>query len=136
MNRSYLLDTNVFLALIRGQALGARIDEAFGLRASLHRHVVSIVTRAELLVIAERNHWGSEKRATLERALEDVVVVPIDGSELVHAYVAISAAGSSSSWRSAQHGQERHLDSCNGELPLLTTDKDFRFLNGNSIQVL
>ncbi len=83
MSQSYLLDTSVLLALIGGGDLGVRIDQAFDLRASLHRQVISIVTHAELLVIADRRSWGSEKRATLDQALENLVVVPIDGVELL-----------------------------------------------------
>jgi len=46
------------MALIRGNALGRQIDEAYGLRASLQRHVVSIVSQAEIWVIADRREWG------------------------------------------------------------------------------
>ncbi|MEJ7608675.1 MAG: hypothetical protein WKF37_20995, partial [Bryobacteraceae bacterium] len=59
--QSYLLDTNILLGLLRGKALGERIDRAFGLKASLHRHAISIVTQAELSVIADRHDWGPEK---------------------------------------------------------------------------
>ena len=60
MNQSYVLDTNVLLALIRGNALGKSIDDAYGLSSNLQRHVVSIVSQAELCVLADRNKWGDE----------------------------------------------------------------------------
>jgi len=60
LNQSYVLDTNVLLALIRGNALGKSIDDAYGLSSNLQRHVVSIVSQAELCVLADRNKWGDE----------------------------------------------------------------------------
>jgi len=91
LSHSYVLDTNVVLALLRGNALGSRIEKVFGLSANLHRHVVSIVTHAELLVLADRNEWGPDKRAAMEQALENLVVLPVDGTDLVQAYASISA---------------------------------------------
>ena len=76
MSDSYALDTSVLLHLVRGKALGAQIDQAFGLRSSMHRHVVSIVTQAELSVIADRKNWGDDKRAALQHALDNLVVLP------------------------------------------------------------
>ena len=91
MSQSYLLDTNVLLHLIRGKDLGTKIDQAFGLTSSMHRQVVSIVTEAELLVMADRKNWGAAKRDALTHALDSLVIVPIDGIELVQAYVTISS---------------------------------------------
>lgn len=139
MSQSYLLDTSVLLPLIGGNALGTHINQAFGLMASLHRQVVSIVTYAELLVLADRNKWGAEKRGALERALESLVVIPIDGMDLLQAYVTISSAD-----RSAARGP-RNLGKNDlwiaatalyADLPLLTTDKDFRFLHNNPLQIM
>lgn len=139
MSQSYLLDTSVLLALIRGKALGTHIDQAFGLRASLHRQVVSIVTQAELLVIADVRQWGSEKRATLERALDNLVVIPIDGASLLQAYVSVSAAGRNAVGGARNMGKNDiwiAATALHTELPLLTTDKDFRFLHDDLLQVM
>ena len=106
MSQSYVLDTNVVLALIRGKELGARIDGAFGIRASFHHHIVSIVTEAELLVMADKHKWGPDKRKALEFALENVVVMPVDGQGLVDAYVAIAAADRSTERGGQEYGQE------------------------------
>lgn len=139
MSQSYLLDTSVLIALIRGKALGVHIDQAFGLTASLHRHVVSIVTQAELMVLADRNSWGSEKRATLERAIENVVVLPIDGADLLQAYVRISAAGHAGPGGARNMGKNDIWIAATAlytNLPLLTTDKDFCFLHNNPLQIM
>ena len=94
MSGSYVLDTNVLLHLIRGQALGAKIDQAFGLTSTLHRQIVSIVSQAELWVIADRKGWGGAKRSALQHALDNLVVMPIDSLDLVEAYVKIARADS------------------------------------------
>jgi tRNA(fMet)-specific endonuclease VapC len=139
LSQSYLLDTNVLLALIRGNALGARIDEAFELRASLHQQVVSIVTQAELLVLADRHKWASEKRGSLDRALENLVIVPIDSVELVQAYAAIASADWSAPGGTRNMGKNDIWIAATAlytNLPLLTTDKDFRFLHNNPLQIM
>jgi predicted nucleic acid-binding protein len=137
--QSYVLDTNVVLALLRGNALGSRIDQAFGLSSSLHRHVVSIVTNAELLVLADRNKWGAAKRDALKVALENLVVIPVDGESLVQAYAAISAAAFSAPGGARNMGKNDiwiAATAMHTNLPLLTTDKDFLFLHGGLLQVL
>ena len=78
MSDSYVLDTNVLLHLIRGKALGTKIDQALGLTSSMHRQVVSIVTQAELSVMADRKNWGTAKRAALQHALDNSAIIPIE----------------------------------------------------------
>lgn len=138
MSQSYVLDTNVLLALIRGKALGLSIDKAFGLRANLQRHVVSVVSQAELWVLADNNSWSGAKRDSVRTMFENLVVLPVDGQALIDAYVEISRAdanwpegarnmGKNDIWIAAT---ARHTG-----LPMLTTDKDFRFLDGGLLQV-
>jgi tRNA(fMet)-specific endonuclease VapC len=139
LRTSYVLDTNVLLALIRGKTLGSAIDTAYGLRASLQRHVVSIVSEAEILVMADKNGWGDDKRAALKRMFEQLVVIPIDGQGIVSAYVQISAADRN--WPESPRNMGKNdiwiaSTALYTSLPLLTTDKDFRFLDKKPIEVL
>ena len=139
MIQSYILDTNVLLALVRGKALGESIDKAYGLRSSLQRHTASIASQAELFVLADRNKWGAAKRAVLQGMLEQLVVVPIDGQGLVDAYVQISDADSK--WPQGPRNMGKNdiwiaATALYVSLPLLTTDKDFLFLDNNPIQVM
>lgn len=139
MKQSYVLDTNILLALIRGKALGESIDSAYGLRANLQRHVVSIASQAELLVLADRNNWAQAKRDAVNLMFENLVVLPIDGQALVDAYVEVSRADMA--WPDGPRNMGKNdvwiaATAVSSGLPLLTTDKDFRFLNGNLVQVL
>ncbi len=105
MSGSYVLDTNILLHLIRGNLLGIKIDEAFALTSSMHRQVVSIVTQAELWVIADRKSWGTGKRAALQNALDNLVIIPVDGDDVVHAYVSISTRDSTAAKSSRNMGK-------------------------------
>lgn len=139
MKQSYVLDTNILLALIRGKALGESIDNAYGLRANLQRHVVSIASQAELLVLADRNKWAQAKRDAVAFMFQSLVVLPIDGEALLDAYVQIAHADMT--WHEGPRNMGKNdiwiaATAASSGLPLLTTDKDFVFLNGNLIQVL
>ncbi len=138
MSRSFVLDTNVLLALIRGGGLGSRIDQAYGLRGNFQRHVVSFASQAEIWVLADRNAWGSAKRDALQAMFGQLVVVPIDGQPLLDAYVQISAADRD--WPSGARNMGKNdlwiaSTALVANLPLLTTDKDFLFLRNRPLQV-
>jgi tRNA(fMet)-specific endonuclease VapC len=135
---SYVLDTNVLLALIRGKELGTAIDSAYGLRSSLQRHVISIVSQAELWVLADTNGWGEAKRRALQIMLNNVVVMPIDGQPIIDAYVRVAAADRAYPAGSRNMGKNDiwiAATALQTGLPLLTTDKDFLFLHKGLIQV-
>ena len=138
MNQAYVLDTSVLLNLIRGKELGQQIDAAFGLRAAMYRHTISIVTHGEMKVLAERSNWGIEKRDALDVSLNSLVTVNIDSEPLVEAYVLVEEA-----CRNAPHGPRKMGQNdmwiaatalvC--DLPIVTTDNDFSHLNGGLITV-
>lgn len=139
MSGRYVLDTNVLLHLIRGQALETKIDQAFGLTSSLHRQIVWIVTEAELWVMADRKGWGEAKRSALQHALDNLVVIPIDGTDLVDAYVRVARADSAAVEGARNMGKNDiwiAATSYYTQFPLLTTDKDFRFLHDDLVQVM
>jgi tRNA(fMet)-specific endonuclease VapC len=127
------------MALIRGKALGSQIDTAYGLRGSLQRHVVSIASQAEISVLADRNGWGEGKREALRLMFEQLVVVAIDGQAILDAYVRIAAADNQ--WRQGPRNLGKNdiwiaATALHTGLPLLTTDKDFLFLDKNPLNVL
>ena len=133
MSQSYVLDTSALLPLLRGKELGELIDRTFGLRAALYMHTLSIVTHAELWVLVERNGWGDEKKAAVEKALQEFVTVDVAGSQIVSAYRKVEAAsvgvtmGKNDIWIAAT--------SIITGLPIITTDKDFTHLSGKLLEV-
>jgi predicted nucleic acid-binding protein len=78
-----LVDTGVALHLARGDSIGARIDDQFGLRRSATRPLLSIVSQGELLAMASRRKWGESRRASLKALLDEFVIVPIANQDLV-----------------------------------------------------
>jgi tRNA(fMet)-specific endonuclease VapC len=133
VNQSYVLDTSALLPLLRGKELGELIDRTFGLRAAPYLHTLSIVTHAELWVLIERNKWGDDRKAAVEKALQEFVTVDISGSQIVSAYRRIEAAsigitmGKNDVWVAAT--------ALVAGLPLIATDKDFNHLNGRLLEV-
>jgi len=133
VSQSYVLDTNVLLSLLRGKELGERIDKAYGLRKAPYLHTLSIVTHAELWVLADRNKWGDAKRSAIVKALDEFVAVDISGDSIISAYRRVEAIsnginmGKNDIWIAAT--------AMIAGLPLLTTDKDFNHLNGKLLQI-
>lgn len=88
-NRRFLLDTNIVLALVRGNALAMQIDATFELRASKVRPMISVVTHGEVRVLASRNGWGEKKLGALQHALDNLVTVDVNHPMVLDAYVEI-----------------------------------------------
>lgn len=138
MSQSYVLDTSVLLNLVRGHDLGKSIDRAFGLRATFHRHIVSIVSHGELRVLATRKQWGDQKLGALTLALEELVTVNVDSSAMVDAYVRVEDSCRNAPGAARNMGQNDMWIAATAlyaDLPLLTTDKDFDHLDGRLIRV-
>jgi len=138
MSQSYVLDTSVLLNLVRGHDLGKSIDRAFGLRATFHRHIVSIVSHGELRVLATRKQRGDQKLGALTLALEELVTVNVDSSAMVDAYVRVEDSCRNAPGAARNMGQNDMWIAATAlyaDLPLLTTDKDFDHLDGRLIRV-
>lgn len=128
----YVLDTSVVLVLVRQGELGRRIERRFALTALSTRLIVSIVTRAEIEVIADRNQWGSSRRRVLAAFLDACTTVPIAHQDLVEGYVEAEAICRAAPGGAVQMGKNdlwiaatSHHVSC----PLLTLDHDFAALS-------
>lgn len=135
-SRSYLLDTNVLLALVRGGALGAAIDERFGLRAAAQRPLICVVTHGEIKVLARRNGWGAQKLASLDEALAAFVTVDINHPRVVDAYVELDLASQSHPDGARNMGKNDLWIAAAAKAAgatLLTMDKDFEPLLGTQL---
>lgn len=136
--RTYLLDTNIVLALVRGGALGTHIDATYGLRATKRRPAISIVTHGEVRVLAERNGWGDSKLAALEKALDALVTIDINIQEVVDAYVEIDIYSQRHPDGARNIGKnDLWIAACAkaSGATLLTTDRDFEHLNAQLLDV-
>ena len=70
----YLLDTNIVLALVRGNPFGAYLDGTYGLTRSLNPFVISLVTVGEMFALVEKfksqgQAWGPKNLKLLDDLL-------------------------------------------------------------------
>lgn len=85
-----VLDTNVFVHLIRGDSKGKKIKDFLTAKSKTELYI-SIVTRAELKVLVKVLGWGNTKIQLLNEAIKNVITIPILNSDkaLIDAYVNI-----------------------------------------------
>jgi len=76
-NDLILLDTNVILYLLRGKADGRWLKETYELDTRPERPLVSVVAVGEILAIAERKSYGADKRESLRKLIDELVVVEV-----------------------------------------------------------
>lgn len=84
---NYVLDTNILIFAIRNAATWEKIKQEHTL--TLSNSYISIVTKAEILSLAEQFAWGKNRIEKLEEIVKNLNIVPIDNNEIVKAYVDI-----------------------------------------------
>lgn len=139
MSPLYILDTNILLALVRGQALGQRIDEAYALSSATTRPIISIVTEAELRTLARVHSWGEQKLRTVSHLLENVTKVPVHVPEVMAAYVEIELVSRAHPRGARTLGKNDVWIAATARATgavLMTTDADFDHLNPDVIRVI
>ena len=131
----YLLDTNILLAYVRWQALAQSIEATYQLGARQPTPIISIVSEAEIRVLAAQNRWGAFKLRMLEEKMLDfLTVVPIPYKDVIAAYVEIDdysrrhgrMMGKNDVWIAATARVT--------EATILTTDKDFDHLHPHMLR--
>jgi tRNA(fMet)-specific endonuclease VapC len=121
----YLLDTNILVHLVRGDAVWARVRATYQPLLTGARPMISVVTAGELRSLALQFNWKTEKIDQMEFYLGYFKRVSIDDAEIIRAYSVIDAhtqrigqpLGKNDVWIAA-------TASVTGSR-LLTTDKDF-----------
>jgi tRNA(fMet)-specific endonuclease VapC len=131
---SYVLDTNIVLALLRNNQLGKAVDQAYALSGSLSRNFVCVVSVGELLSLAELAKWAAQKRSQLEASLQELVWIDINDRLVLDAYASIDSyslsigrtMGKNDLWIAASAAVTGAIR--------MTTDKDFNHLHPDRIQ--
>jgi predicted nucleic acid-binding protein len=137
----YLLDTNVLLAYARENEVYQKIEALYGLLplsaatglpgTPSQAPLVSVVSVAEVLGMAQFRGWGGPKTAKLATLLARFPSVPIQRSELLDRYARIYAFSRRSGFDMAKSQNDLWIAataSLTGAI-LLTTDKDFGHLD-------
>lgn len=129
----YLLDTNVVLHLMRGNALGQSIASAYGLRDSLNRGVISVVTVGEMLALARHRNWEAKKSSSLKALLDQLVWIDINAPDILEAYSVLDSESLKQGKRMGKNDVWIAATARVSGLTLLTTDLDFDHLHGTWI---
>ncbi|MDE0206706.1 MAG: type II toxin-antitoxin system VapC family toxin [Candidatus Tectomicrobia bacterium] len=139
----FLLDTSLLLGFIRQTPWALWTREEFKLGAEEVIAFTSVICRGEILALAEKNGWGSERRTRLERVLNEVPTLEISGRTVLDAYARIDAWTHGRSVKSPHNAPPPKpavsmkqndiwiaATAHASEATLLSTDKDFQHLNG------
>jgi predicted nucleic acid-binding protein len=134
----YLLDTNVLLALIRGNELGRYIRQTYTIDDPTNRSVISVVSHGEVWAIAQRNGWGEKKKEALRKMLENVVTIDLNSELIIAAYVEVDAANHAVPGGARQLANNDMWIAASAKAAgaiLLTTDQDFQHLHPTVITI-
>ena len=130
----YLLDTNILVALIRGNALGRYVERTYLLSQQILLCAISVVTVGEMYALGHKWGWGEKKLQRLHDLLDKIVQVSIDHEFILQAYGKLNAYCEKHGWSIGQNDLWIAATAHVTELTLLTTDRDFDFLHGDWIQ--
>ena len=125
----YLLDTNILVHLIRGRNVEQTIEAHFGLRGSLNRCVISVVTVGEMYSLTRKWAWGSKKFAELQRLLGHLVWVDINHPSILNTYGELDEASNRAGRSMGKNDVWIAATAKVAGVTLLTTDGDFDHLN-------
>ena len=84
-----VLDTNVLVRVVRGDAVGNQILGDHSLLTRTDRPLISIVTLGEIGSLAEKFGWGERKKGVLRELLQELVVVQLGQGAIVQKYAQI-----------------------------------------------
>jgi tRNA(fMet)-specific endonuclease VapC len=132
----YLLDTNILLALIRGKELGEAIDQQYGLRSSLNRSMICVVTAGEMLSLARQCEWGQTKLDEMQALLDEVVWIDINHPDILDAYGEIDHASRSQGRKMGKNDVWIAATAKVAKTTLLTTDLDFDHLQKKHLDLI
>lgn len=138
MSTPFLLDTNAIVIGLLGKEGAKRILEKIGAWSAGPRHLMSVVSHAELLVVAKRKGWGGSKLTALGNAINDLTIVDINHPRVIDAYVQIDLFSRSMPGGARNMGKNdiwiAATAMASGAV-LLTSDGDFDHLNPHLLQV-
>lgn len=141
----YILDTNVLLFYIRDEATRNFIEDTYHPFSDEHEAIISIVSVGEILVLANRNKWGTRKLKVLQKLIDRLVIVEIKYEDLIAAYVEIEQFNANIHPVRKRKGSAIKMGkndiwiaattyTLNGKI--LTSDGDFDHLDGEFFEVL
>ena len=87
----YLLDTNILFGYTKGANWAKVVHDDHHLGDSNVMAFTSSICHGELLLIAERNKWGKDKKDQLKNILNGITIIDINIESILNAYAMIGA---------------------------------------------
>lgn len=141
----YLLDTNVVLIYLRESELKEKLDERLNLFSPENTLIISVVSIGEAKSIAIQRKWGEKRVAQLEGLLKKMLIADINARRIIERYAEIDAysqgklATKQVDFTSRNMGKNDLWIASTASIlnaKLITTDKDFRHLNPEYVDLL
>ncbi len=142
--KRYLVDTNILLLYIRNDSRIEQIDLDFNPLGSSQTSIISVVTEGELRSIALQRDWGINKILFLEATLKKFLVADIHVQEIINRYAEIDAFSQGKLKNKPLEMSARSMGKNDLWIAatasvlgatLLTTDNDFKHLNGSFLDL-
>lgn len=136
----FCFDTNVLLHVIRGGPESEKVKTYFENKNEDYEQIISVVSIAEINVLAGLNNWGVKKRKVLDAYLNSFTVIPIlENKDLLSCYEEIDIY-SQKYPKGARNMGKNDLwiasTAMAADATLLTFDKDFNHLTPAIIDVV
>ena len=87
----YLLDTNILIGYTRGADWAKAVHNEYNLGDSNVMVFTSSICHGEMLLLAERNKWGKDKKDQLKNILNGITIIDINKESILNAYAMIGA---------------------------------------------
>lgn len=128
--RRFVLDTNFLLHLIRDSEVVRNTVAAHRLQDVDAFIILSVVTVAEIRVLAERNNWGNTKKKIMNQLVEQATVVDISLIDdlLMQAYVTLDVSSTRVGRKMGKNDLWIAATASVAQAALVTADGDFDHL--------
>lgn len=137
MNR-FVLDTSFLLNLIRNTPASQTVALQLGINEAGSLIILSIVSVAEIRVLAQRNNWGNSKLQKMEQIIAAAMVIDIslNDEELLSNYVDIDTNSQSLGRKMGKNDLWIAATAAVTGATLISGDGDFDHLNGRYLNLV
>ncbi|MEM6297411.1 MAG: PIN domain-containing protein [Bacteroidota bacterium] len=141
---NYVLDTNVILFYLKGDQASSLIEHELKPFHEDNTAIISVVTIAEIGVLARRNNWGVRRIKIAEQLYRKLLIVDINSQDIIDAYIDVDSFSQGKHPSKKLKGSARNMGKndvwiaattivTNSEL--ITFDKDFAHLDDKFFKV-
>lgn len=133
--KDLVLDTNILVYWLRGNAAGIKLKADYDLGTRRPRPIVPVVVKAEIKSLALQFGWSSAKWAALDELLRELPIADISYEAVIDAYARLDnesrklgrRMGKNDLWIAALAAVQNAV--------VVTTDQDFDHLNPQLVAV-